>query len=108
MIVPQVVVEFWCVATRPISRNGFGLLPHEVDESLTFVETLFELVPDVPGVHDEWRRLVRAHGVSGVQVHDARLAAAMRVHGISHILTLNDVDFERYAGITAVQPIAVT
>ena len=102
LIVPQVVVEFWCVATRPVSANGFGLAPQEVDESLRFVETLFELLPDVPGIHDEWRRLVRAYGVSGVQVHDARLVAAMRVHGISHILTLNDADFERYAGIISI------
>jgi hypothetical protein len=43
-------------------------------------------------------------GVSGVQVHDARLAAVMRVHGLTHILTLNAADFARYPGIIAVHP----
>jgi predicted nucleic acid-binding protein len=38
----------------------------------------------------------------GVQVHDARLAAAMYAHGISHILTFNGNDFRRYPGISAI------
>ncbi len=44
------------------------------------------------------------HAVSGIQVHDARLVAVMRVHGIAHILTLNVGDFQRYPGINAVHP----
>ena len=45
-----------------------------------------------------------AHAVSGVQVHDARLVAAMHVHAVTHLLTLNDRDFTRYPDITAVNP----
>lgn len=33
----------------------------------------------------EWRRLVVNYGVSGVQVHDARLVATMLVHDVTHI-----------------------
>lgn len=59
-------------------------------------------------MYPEWRRLVVAHGVRGVQVHDARLAAAMRVHGVGRILTLNGADFARYAdeGVAVVHPVA--
>ena len=32
------------------------------------------------------------------------LAAAMRVHGVTHLLTLNSSDFARYPGIAAVHP----
>ena len=39
-----------------------------------------------------------------VQVHDARLAACMYVHGVSHILTLNVTDFVRFTSVTAVYP----
>jgi hypothetical protein len=39
-----------------------------------------------------------------VQVHDARLVAAMEVQGISHILTFNVTDFVRYPDITVVHP----
>jgi hypothetical protein len=31
----------------------------------------------------------------GVQVHDARLVAAMKVHGVTRILTINIRDFSR-------------
>jgi predicted nucleic acid-binding protein len=49
-------------------------------------------------------RLVIANNVHGVQVHDARLAAIMEAHGITHILTLNENDFRRYTHIHAVNP----
>jgi hypothetical protein len=62
------------------------------------------LLPENEGVYREWRRIVVEFAVSGVQVHDARLVAAMLVHGVSHILTLNVADFGRYDGITVVPP----
>ena len=49
-------------------------------------------------------QLVVAHHVMGIQVHDARLVALMKVHGITHVLTLNPIDFARYAEITAITP----
>jgi hypothetical protein len=47
------------------------------------IERGFELLPDSRDVHDCWRRLLVTHEVKGVQVHDARLAAGMYVHGIA-------------------------
>jgi predicted nucleic acid-binding protein len=41
---------------------------------------------------------------SGVQVHDARLVALMKVHGIRQIVTFNVGDFTRYAGIDVIHP----
>lgn len=43
----------------------------------------------------------------GVNVHDARLVAAMLVHGLTHILTFNISDFARYSEITAVHPTTI-
>jgi predicted nucleic acid-binding protein len=43
-----------------------------------------------------------------VQVHDARLVAAMRVHGVKRILTFNDKDFARYTDIEAEHPRSVS
>jgi hypothetical protein len=64
------------------------------------------VLPDSSAVYSEWRRLVVTFSVSGVQVHDARLVAAMKVNNISHVLTLNVADFTRYAseGIVASAP----
>jgi predicted nucleic acid-binding protein len=61
-------------------------------------------LPDNEEVYLIWRRLVVAHHVRGVQVHDARLAAIMQTYGLTHILTLNQTDFLRYANVQAVHP----
>ncbi len=105
-ILPQTCVEFWNVFTRPNSRNGFGLSVQQSDHSLRLVERIFPLLTDDARVHQEWRRLVLSFGVSGVQVHDARIVAAMLVHQVTHILTFNTSDFARYSsiGIVAVDP----
>ncbi len=99
--------EFWNRCTRPIDRNGYALSPQETDRRAKFFEEKLRLLPDSLAVHEEWRKLLVTYGVSGVQVHDARLAAAMRVHGVKRILTFNDRDFSRYRDIEAVHPRAV-
>jgi predicted nucleic acid-binding protein len=48
--------------------------------------------------------LVAAHKVVGKKTHDARLVAAMNVHGVSHILTFNTGDFKRFVGIQTIHP----
>jgi predicted nucleic acid-binding protein len=65
------------------------------------------LLSDSLSVHEQWRKLLVTYGESGVQVHDARLAAAMRVHGVKQILTFDARDFARYADIEAIHPRAV-
>lgn len=100
----QNLVEFWNVSTRPVARNGHGLSIKEADDAARHIEKAFELLPDTDAIHKEWRRLVVDYGVSGVQVHDARLVAAMNVHGIHHLLTLNDRDFSRYTGVVTLHP----
>jgi predicted nucleic acid-binding protein len=66
------------------------------------------LLPDSAAVHEEWRKLIVTHNVVGVQVHDARLVAAMRVHGVKRILTFNTKDFARYTDIEAMHPRTIT
>ena len=74
---------------------------------LTRLENLFPILPDVPEIYPEWRRLVVTYNVMGVNVHDARLVAAMLAHGLTNILTFNTNDFTRYSEITTVHPTAV-
>lgn len=102
---PQNIVELWNVSTRPaMARGGFGLTPAETDRRVRLIERVFMILEEMPAVYQEWRRLVVQYSVAGVQVHDARIVAVMNVHGITHVLTLNDADFSRYAGITCVAP----
>ena len=100
----QNLAEFWNVCTRPAAENGYGLSVAETDRRAELIEAGFVRLPDVEQVHTEWRRLVVVHSVIGVKVHDARLVAAMHVHGITHVLTLNEKDFRRYPGITIAHP----
>jgi predicted nucleic acid-binding protein len=96
--------EFWNVLTRPADRNGFGFSPAVADIRARDIEAAFRLLPDIPEVHKEWRRLLVDYRVSGVQVHDTRLVAAMIVHGVKRILTFNTEDFARFDEVEAVHP----
>jgi predicted nucleic acid-binding protein len=102
---PQVLSEFWNVCTRPISaRGGMGLSLAETERKVRLIERYFRLLPDSLDTFQVWRRLVIAHSVVGVEVHDAKLVASMNAYGITHLLTFNTGDFERYPGITVVDP----
>jgi predicted nucleic acid-binding protein len=96
--------EFWNVLTRPANRNGYGLALDGVLPRTQEVEARFRLLPDDLQIHLEWRRLLVDCRISGVQVHDARLAAAMHVHAVNRILTFNAKDFARFTDIEAISP----
>ncbi len=100
----QNLAEFWNTCTRPLDRNGFGLSSQEADRRARIFEGRLQCLPDNLAVHHEWRKLLVVHNVSGVQVHDARLVAAMKVHGVKKILTFNEQDFLRYTEIEAIHP----
>jgi len=103
-VVPQTLIEFWAVATRPQINNGLGLSVVETAQQIAYLKSLFTLLPDTDGIFEEWERLVAQYQVLGKQAHDARLVAAMRVHNLTHLLTFNTADFKRFSFITAVSP----
>ena len=101
----QNVAEFWNVSTRPsTARGGFGLSLSDTVLRLEDVERGFTLLPELPTTYPIWRNLIVAHAVLGKQVHDARLAALMLSHGVTHLVTLNGRDFTRYPGLTVIDP----
>lgn len=100
----QNLAEFWNVCTRPAGRNGFGFSVSEADDRARLIESKLNFAADSEATHREWRRIVVTERVSGVQVHDARLIAAMHIHRIDNLLTLNVEDFRRYGDIVVVSP----
>src|SRR5216684_3144087 len=100
----QNIAEFWNVATRPTNANGLGMKSDEVLKEIGSIEALFTLLPDIPGIYAEWKRIVAHHDVQGVKVYDARLVAIMAVYGVDSVLTFNIADFKRYSNITALHP----
>ena len=102
-LAPQVLMEFWSVATRPVDVNGFGWPIELVFSEIERLSELFPLLPETPAVFEEWLRIVTERKVVGKKLHDARIAALLNIHGITHILTFNSGDFKNY-GVTAVSP----
>lgn len=103
-LVPQNPMELWVVATRPLAQNGLGLSIPEAASELLRLKSMFPVLPDTPAIYPVWENLVIRYQVSGKPAHDARLVAAMQVHGLDAILTFDRTGFSRYAGIAVVHP----
>lgn len=103
-VFPQSLYEFWVMATRPEDANGFGMSVAEAKNKVADFEMMLTMKLDQPSIYTEWKRLVTQHSVMGKPAHDARIVAAMKVHGITHLLTFNVGDFKRFQQITVVSP----
>ena len=95
-IVAQNLIELWVVATRPVTQNGLGMSALTAQAELARVKSIFELMPETPAIYPVWEELVIRHRISGKPAHDARLVAAMHVHGIASILTFDQSGFTRF------------
>ena len=96
VICPQTLYEFYVVATRPKSSNGWGLSQNEAIELLNVLCTTFNLINDNEKVFENWKYLLENYEIMGKVAHDTRLVAFMLTHYISKLYTLNQEDFQRY------------
>jgi len=101
-LAPQILIEFWVVATRPITVNGFGWSEIQTSDSIDHLRAAFPMLADTVALFETWLALVKT-GVRGKRAHDAKLAAFMQVHSIDRVLTLNVVDFKDFP-VTAIHP----
>jgi predicted nucleic acid-binding protein len=106
-IVPQVIYEFWTVATRPASQNGLGFTIEEAEAKILAFKAVFPPLRDERGILERWEKLVAVHRVQGKPTHDAHLVAAMERHGLSHVLTFNVKDFPRFGVVQILDPALV-
>jgi predicted nucleic acid-binding protein len=84
-----------------------GTLPRKTALEAAPILAFFRFASDTTTIFSEWLGLVEALDVSGVKVHDTRLVAVMRVHGLTHLLTFNGDDFRRFPSIIVVDPRSV-
>lgn len=70
------------VATRPIARNGLGMRLSDVPVQFELLKRFFAVLPETEDIFPAWERLVTQYRVAGKPAHDARLVAAMQVHGV--------------------------
>jgi predicted nucleic acid-binding protein len=107
VVAPQVLYEYWVAGTRPLTANGLGMTAQLAEQSIERILDDFHLLRDERGIFSRWRQLVVEYQILGKPAHDARLVAAMLRHGLTHILTFNQEDFERFSGIEVISPEAV-
>jgi predicted nucleic acid-binding protein len=106
-IAPQNLVEYWVVATRPAANNGLGMSAVAALAEVHRLRGTFRVLEGLPGITDTWETLVGKHQILGKQAHDAHLVAVMQVNSVASILTFNRRDFQRYPGITVLDPTQV-
>jgi len=105
LLVPQCLIEFWSVATRPAGvRGGLGMSPAMAQAAIEDFLSDRLLLPEPPNLFTFWYALVSKHSVSGKQVWDARLVACMQAYDIPYLLTCNPDDFRRYTEIRSFHP----
>ncbi len=105
-VVPQVLYEFWAIATRSVSENGLGFSVDQAATEIDRIKAVFPPLRDERAILDPWESLVRKYEVRGKKTHDARLVAAMLRHGVTQLLTFNASDFKRFQEIEVLEPMA--
>ena len=90
----QILREYLVVATRLIANNGLALPPADALRNVRSFRTCMHLLPESNEVAAELGMLIDAHKLTGTRIHDANLVAAMAVHRITALVTLNTQDFE--------------
>jgi predicted nucleic acid-binding protein len=91
----QIIREYLATLTRP---NLFETSP-DITTLQTQVHAFmqrFQIAEDGPQITATLLNLLAAVAVGGAQVHDANVVATMQVYGLTHLLTHNVEDFDRF------------
>ena len=97
--------EFVAIVTHPHIYNP----PSPLHTAVAQVEAWLEapglvLLGEMEGYWPELRAFLVAGRVVGPQVHDARIAALCRLHGVEELWT-SDRDFSRFPGLKTTNPL---
>jgi predicted nucleic acid-binding protein len=57
-VIPQNLIEFWAVATRPEAKNGLGLSVEETAQRIAVIKSTFEVLADTNDIFNVWEQLV--------------------------------------------------
>jgi predicted nucleic acid-binding protein len=102
----QVLREYLATLTRP---QAFSI-PQPIElliEDVQKFQSSFSIAEDGPAVTARLLELLGSLAIGGKQVHDANIAATMLAHGIGTILTHNTADYDRFAGLITIVPLAL-
>lgn len=105
---PQVLSEFWVVATRPQSANGLGWTPAEAVTRINLLLRAHPLLEEFPDLFYRWLKLVSDNQVIGKRAHDYRLFAIAELYDVPHLLTFDAAGVPVGLGVRAVNPAEVS
>jgi uncharacterized protein len=98
--------EFLAVVTHPRIYTPPTPLPRALDQVDAWLEAPTLVLLNESAAHWRSLRALLATGrIVGPKVHDARVAALCRDHGVRELWSA-DRDFSRFAGLTVVNPLA--
>ena len=101
----QVLREYLAVTTRPAPGATTPPDYRAILQNTAAFRAGFYVLEDSTAVSEKLEEFVRQFSVKGRQVHDANIAATMRVHGVSDLLTHNVSDFTRFAPLITIHPL---
>lgn len=94
----QILREYLAVVTRPQIWGRPLTLAEAAKDTDTFSQR-FTILEDGPSVWSELTVLSQQIVFAGRQVHDANIVATMLAYGAKRLLTFNQGDFRRFAGV---------
>ena len=101
---PQVIYEFFVVATKSRKANGLELPASDAEVFIAGFLLDFAFVPDSEKTFEAWRDLTARYAVRGNPNHDLRIVAAMLAADVGRVLTFNPKHFRRFTEIEVVDP----
>ncbi|MGE0102175.1 MAG: type II toxin-antitoxin system VapC family toxin [Blastocatellales bacterium] len=97
--------EFLAIVTHPRIYNPPTPVKIAVEQIEAWLESPgLSLLSEINGYWTELRTVVENGRVSGPQIHDARIAALCKLHGVRELWTA-DRDFTRFPGIVVRNPL---
>lgn len=99
------VHEFLAIVTHPRIFNPPTPLTMAIDQVAAWIESpSLHLLAETEQYWSDLRETLAAAKVTGSRIHDARIAALCRLHGVRELWTA-DRDFGRFTGLVVRNPL---
>ena len=102
-VISQVLCKFYSIVTNgrrvPNPRS-----PEDARQAISAFLTILRVLPTPVGTVEAWLDLLHRHPVTGGDVFDLQIVAAMQMNGVHRIYTFNTVDFAIFPELTVLTP----
>lgn len=102
-VTSQVLCEFYSIVTNP-RRVSKPRCASDAIAAIAGLLSFLHVLPIPARAVEGWLDLLRRRPVTGGEVFDLQLAAAMLANGVERIYTYNTGDFASFEELTVVEP----